>query len=334
MDAIAFLGRDSKPRRQPIYVLTGEEDFLKRRVRERLMPVLLGESDPSFALSSYSGDSVDFSTIRNELGTLPFLCERRIVLIDQADGFVSKYRPVIEKYVAAPSQVGILLLDVKTWTSTTKLAKAIPDAATIQCKAPAQGKLASWCTEWAKEGYDKKLATPAANLLVELVGAHLGVLDQEIAKLSDYAGDKAEITTQSVDEMVGRSREAQIFKIMDSIGDNKPDQALEILREVFEQGDDPFRVLGALSSQIRKLAQVARLYDRTKDIETALSEGGIPAWPQARDNARKQLKHLGATRLNELYTWLLETDLGMKGDCPLPNRLQVERLLVRLAKPK
>jgi DNA polymerase-3 subunit delta len=37
-------------------------------------------------------------------------------------------------------------------------------------------------------------------------------------------------------------------------------------------------------------------------------------------------------RLDKLYDWLLETDGGLKGGNPLPERLQLERLVVRLAK--
>ena len=82
MDALEFVGKESKSRRQQIYVLTGDEDFLKRRVLEKLLPQLLGESDPEFAVANYPGDKAEFSTIRNELETLPFLSERRIVIVD------------------------------------------------------------------------------------------------------------------------------------------------------------------------------------------------------------------------------------------------------------
>ena len=60
----------------------------------------------------------------------------------------------------------------------------------------------------------------------------------------------------------------------------------------------------------------------------------MATWPQARESARKQMKHLGADRLYKLYDWLLETDAGLKGGNPLPDRMQIERLLIRLARPR
>jgi DNA polymerase-3 subunit delta len=65
-----------------------------------------------------------------------------------------------------------------------------------------------------------------------------------------------------------------------------------------------------------------------------MTKAGVASWPQARDSARKQMKHLGWGRLDQLYDWLLETDAGLKGGSPLPDRLQIERLIVRLARPR
>src|SRR4051812_9470149 len=157
MDAMTFLDKPGKAKRQPVYVVTGDEDFLKRRALHALQEIVLGDADPSFALSSYPGDKADFAAVKSELDTLPFLCDRRLVVVEQADPFVTKFRGALEKYVAAPAASGVLILDVKSWPSNTKLAKLVPDAATIVGKAPPAYKLAGWCVEWAQTRYGKKL---------------------------------------------------------------------------------------------------------------------------------------------------------------------------------
>jgi DNA polymerase-3 subunit delta len=332
MDAQAFLDKASKSKRQPIYVLTGDEDFLKRRAQAALQSFILGDSDPSFALSSYAGDKAEFSAVRGELDTLPFLSDCRLVVIEQADPFVTKYRSTLEKYVANPAANGVLVLEVKSWTSTTNLAKMIPDAATVVCKAPAAFKLAGWCTEWAKTRYGKKLNTNAAQMLVELVGPQMGLLDSELNKLANYAGDAPGIQLADVDALVGRSRSANVFKIMDAVGDGKPGEALTILSELFEEGEAPIAILGALGAQLRRLGAAARLNKRGAALDDAMDRAGVAKWPQARDSARKQMKHLGWNRLDKIFDWLVEIDQGMKGGSPLPEKLLLERLIVRLAR--
>ena len=334
MEALAFLEKSGKSKRQPIYVVTGDEDFLKRRVLAALQSVVVGEADPSFALSSYPGDKADFAAIRSELDTLPFLCESRLVVIEQADTFVTKYRGTLEKYTEKPATNGVLVLDVKSWAGTTKLAKLVPDAATIVCKGPAAYKLTGWCVDWAKSQYGKKLPANAAELLVELVGAQMGLLDSELEKLAIYAGERPSIEKADVDALVGRSREANVFKIMDAVGDGNPEAALTILSELLEEGDAALQILGALGFQLRKLGMTARLHKLGAALEDAMDQCGIAKWPQARDSTRKQMKHLGWNRLDRLFDWLIEADMGMKGGSPLPNTLVLERLIVRLARPR
>lgn len=334
MDALAFIEKNGKVRRQPYYVLSGDEDFLKRRVLALLVPVALGDADPAYALTTFPGDKTDFSTVRNELDSVSFFSDRRLVVIDQADPFVTRFRPQLEAYVADPSATGVLVLDVKSFPATTKLAKAVPDAAHLVCKGPPEYRLPLWCVEWCQGQYGKKLATPAAQLLVELVGPAMGVLDQELQKLKDFVGDRPGIDVKDVDELTGRSRGANVFRILDAVGDGRPADALKILNALFEEGEAPLGILGALGSQLRRLARAARLHKRGAPLDEALARAGIPNFPAARDGARKQMKHLGWGRLDKLYDWLLEADGGMKGGNPLPDRLQLERLLVRLARPR
>src|SRR5262249_24183353 len=136
MDSLAFLERVTKAKPQPIYVIAGDEDFLKRQVLTALKPLLIGDADESFAVSNFAGDKAELSAVRDELATLPFLGPRRWVIVDSADPFVTRYRAQLEKYFTEPTGPGVLLLDVKTWPANTRLAKLLGDAATIVCKAP------------------------------------------------------------------------------------------------------------------------------------------------------------------------------------------------------
>lgn len=334
MDALTFIDKNGKTKRQPFYVLSGDEDFLKRRALSLIVPLVLGDADPAYALTTFPGDKADFSTVRNELDSVSFFSDRRLVVVDQADPFVTKFRPQLEAYVAEPSATGVLVLDVKAFPATTKLAKAVPDAAHLVCKAPPEYRLPLWSVEWCQARYGKKLTTPAAQLLVELVGPTMGVIDQELQKLKDFVGERPAIDVPDVDGLTGRSRSANVFKIMDAIGDGKPAAALKILDGLFEEGEAPLAVLGALGSQLRKLARAARMHNSKMNLDDALTKAGVPTWPQARESARKQMRHLGMNRLLKIYDWLLETDAGLKGGNPLPDRLQIERLIVRLARPR
>jgi DNA polymerase-3 subunit delta len=331
MDALAFIDKAAKSKPQPVYVLHGHEAFLKRQALAALDSLLLADADPEFARTVIPGNVANWSTVRSDLDTLPFLSPRRVVVIDQADPFVTQYRPVLEKYVAEPAKNGVLILDVKTWPTTTKLAKLVPDAATIVCKTPAAQGLTRWATNWAKSGHGKKLDADAAGWLIELAGPEMGLLDQEIAKLAVYVGDRPAVTREDVDEMVGRGRAAETFKIFEAIGAGKPAEALAILNRLMEQGEEPLAVLGAFSWQLRKMAAAARLHRAGKSLPQAIADAGFQ-W--GRDRVETQMRHLGRRRLDMLFDWLLEANLAMKSTGEFDDRLILERLLVRLARPR
>ena len=334
MDALSFLTSAAKSKRQPIYVLAGDEDFLKRHARDAIISLALGDSDAAFAVSTYAGDKLDFSTVRNDLDTLPFLSPCRVVVVENADPFVTNHRPALEKYAVKPSAAGVLVLDVKAFPETTKLAKALPDAAKVQCKTPYKDKLPAWCMGWAKTAHKKKLAPDAAELLVELVGPAMGLLDQEIEKLAVSVGAKPAIEAADVDRLVGRSKAADVFRIMDAIGEGKPGEALAALENLFTEGEDPLAVMGPLTFQLRKLAAVGRLLGENYQLGPAMDAAGVPKWEKARQSCEKQVRWLGLRRLGKLTEWLVEINFGLKGGNALPERVQVERLIVRLARPR
>jgi len=330
MDSLAFLERADKVRLQAIYVLHGDEYFLKRQVLATLQARLLGPEDGGFGLATFAGDKTSFSEVHNELTTLPFLSSRRLVYVENADPFVTEERDKLEKYAAAPSATGVLILDVTTWTSTTRLAKQLPDAV-ITCKAPAAAKLVEWCQKWTVAQHGKQLAAPAARLLVDLVGADMGMLEQELAKLALYVGAAARIEQADVDRLVGQSREESTWKIFDLLGAGQMPAALAFLDRLLAQGEEPIRLLYAFSMQLRRMAQAARLSSQGMPLGQALNEAGVP--PFAHKATEQQMRYLGRRRLDRLYDWLLETDLGLKGSSHLPDHVVLERLVIQLARP-
>lgn len=330
MDSLAFLERPRSTKFQPVYVLPGDEDFLKRRVMAALRSAVFADGGEEFGFSAHPGDTTVFAAVRGELETMPFLSPHRLVVVENADPFVTRFRAALEKYVAEPAKTGILVLEVKSWPASTRLAKLVPAAGTITCKAPAAYKLPEWCVRWAASAFSKELSATAARLLVDLVGAEMGQLDQELAKLSVYVGGAERITEADVDRLVGNSREENTFKIFDAIAAGNAAAALAILDRLFDQGEDALRILGAFSMQFRRLVHAARLARQGLALTAALDRAGIP--PFARQGCEQQFRHLGRERIDQLYPWLLEADLGMKGSSQLAPRTLLERLVVRMAK--
>ena len=135
------------------------------------------DDEPAF--TRFAGAQASLADVLDELFTLPFFSRRRLVVVEEADTFVTKYRKDLEAYVETPSSSAALLLQVKQWTSTTNLAKLVDKLGlAIECNALPEkqaAKVVSWLTQYARIAMRRR-ARPAAaaNLLVELVGLEIG----------------------------------------------------------------------------------------------------------------------------------------------------------------
>jgi DNA polymerase-3 subunit delta len=329
MEAIPFLA-NAKAKLGPLYIVAGDEPFLKRQVIRTLIKRALGDEADAQSISTYAGDKTTFAEVFDELETVPFFDPKRVVLVDNGDPFVSKYRGELERKLTHLPATGLLMLDVKTWAANTRLAKMIDNAATIVCKAPASARMPAWCTEWCISQYQKQLPMPAASLLVDLAGPEMGLLDQELIKLSIYVGAKAKIEVTDVEKLVGNNRAADTWKIFDAIAAGNVKGAMAILNRLFDQGEEPMRMLGAFSMQLRRLAQATRLSAHGMSLGAALAQSGVP--PFATGSAETQIRHLGRRRLDRLFDWLLQINMDLRGGSALPPRTIFERFLLKLAR--
>jgi DNA polymerase-3 subunit delta len=335
MDSLTFLANPGKPKLQPVYAVHGDESFLKRRVLAALRERVLGSDESGFGPSSHTGDKATYAAVHDDLETLPFLSPRRLVVVENADPFVSRERSRLERYIGehppgSTPPAGILVLELQSLPSNTRLAKLLGEAGSLVCKTPKSEELPKWCMEWSADRHGKTLPAAAARLLVDLVGADMGQLDQELAKLAAYAGSASRIEAADVDKLVGSSRAENTWKIFDLIGAGQTGESLTLLNRLLDQGEDPLALLAAFGWQLRRLAQAARLLAQGTSLGDAVEQAGVP--PFARRQAEQQMRHLGRRRLDLLYDWLLQTDFGIKGASPLPPRTLLERLVVQLAR--
>ena len=335
MDALTFLDRIARAKPLPFYVLHGDESFLVRRVTLALRALILGPNDDGFGVSSHPGDKATWAAVMDDVKTLPMLAPRKLVVVDQADPFVTRERAKLEKYVSElPSGEvkGVLVLAVQSWPGNTKLAKMTPGANAIECKAPSSHTLPQWCVNWCASHHGKQLAAQAARLLVDLVGNEMGLLDAEMQKLAVYVGSAPKIDSRDVDQLVGRSRTESTWQLFDLIGQGRTAEALAYLSRLLDQGEEPMKLLGAFSSRLRSTAKAARLNAQGVPLKEAMSSAGIK--PAGFTGTEQLMRHLGRRRLDRLYDWLLETDSGMKGGSALPPPVLLERLVVRLARAR
>lgn len=340
LTALDYLTQPQKYAPRPVCVVFGDESFLKRQAILQLREAVLGGGDGDFSFTTFEGRAVELRDVLAELTTLAmFGSGKRLVLIDEADDFVGRYRAELEDYVAQPASGGVLVLELKTFPSNTRLFKAVAAGGLlIDCKAPDGAPLIRWLVQWAKQTHQVLLPQTAAEMLVDLVGPELGLLDQELAKLALLAGKDKKITAEMVTQSVGSWRAKTTWEMLDAVMDGNARAALMQLDRLLAAGEQPVGLLGQISASLRRYAAATRLIlqgeatGRRIALRQALEQAGVRSF--VLQKAERQLRRLGRNRGARLYRWLLEADLDLKGASALPPRLTLERLIIRLAAPQ
>ncbi|MCC6125776.1 MAG: DNA polymerase III subunit delta [Pirellulales bacterium] len=338
LHALEYLDRPEKNPPRPVCVVYGDEPFLRRQAILKLREAVLGGEEGDFSFSAVDGDKAEWRDVLENLSTVAmFGGGQRLVLVEEADDFVTRYRGELEGYVAKPSRTGVLALELASFPSNTRLYKSVAaEGLVIDCSTPAPAKLTKWLVDWAKKFHRTNLAPAAANELVEIIGPELGLLDQEIAKLALAAGGES-IEPRMVKQYVGGWRAKTTWEMLDLALDGKVREAMLQLDRLLSSGEQPIGILAQISASLRRFAAATRLMllaeaaGRRTALPDALQRAGMK--PFVLQKSAIQLRRLGRGRGAKLYEWLLEADLDLKGDSAMPPRLILERLIVRLAAP-
>jgi len=338
LDSIDFLAQPGKHAAAPVCALFGDEPFLKRLVLAELRQQVLADGDAEISLVRFDGRSAEWRNVSDELSTLALFGGRRMVVVDDADDFVTRYRPALEDYAARPRTSAVLVLEVSTWPKTTRLYKSLDKTGLqIECKCPSGAALSKWLVAWAKTRHKAKLAPAAAEELVELVGPELGLLDQELAKLAVSVGEGEPISPEMVHELVGGWRAKTAWDMLDAALAGNAREALSQLDRLMLAGEHPVGVLAQMSVSLRRFAAATRLIERGEasgrriGVRPALEQAGVKPIPFVMNKSEQQIRQLGRQRAGQMYRWLLDADLDMKGNSALPPRVILERLIVRMS---
>lgn len=331
----------------PVCVLVGDEGFLRHEARRAVVARLCG-TDADATAEHLDGSRAELRDLLDALGERSlFGGDRRVVVLEDADAFVSAHRPQLEDYVAKPASDATLVLEVESWPGNTRLAKAVAASGfTVRCQMPDKGKeltdytrqLKEWLVATAKREFAVDVARPAVDELLDQLPSEPGILYQEIARLSLLSEPSRKIDAALVREHVGGWRTRKTWDMIDAAADGRVADALEQLDRLLAAGDEVHALLPQMASTLRKFAMAVRQIEqgersgRSISLRQALERAGV--LPFKIGDSERQLRQIGRPRAKQLYRWLLAADLAIKdyNSGKEAARRVLETLIFRLAR--
>ncbi len=312
-----------------IYIIAGKEDSLVNAQCRLLLDELLEPEQRTTGLFEGQADSIPASEMLDELRTLPFLTNKRVVLIRKADDFISQNRQLLENYFDNPCATGRLVMTVNSWPKQTNLAKKLAKVGKlIAVSQPKRSELPQRLINYANDAHDKKLSRNAAVFLIELAGDELTRLYSEIDKLALFADTDKVITQKHIESLIGHNRLFNAFSVIDAIIAGNPGQAVECLRSMFAQDKSAeYTIVGAFAFHIRRMFEAKVLLNKGSRPGEIANRCRI--WNN-KDKFFAQLKKINLKQICEYLQQLAETDYAIKtGRTKAP--IAMEQLVLKLA---
>lgn len=245
---------------QTNYLFCGEEDFLKDEKQSRVISQIL-EGRPAL-LNCDRHDAKDGAgDIFASLDTLPFLADRKVVVVDNIECLPETKKKTFLKYLKGPLKDVYLVLRTRQSPPKDKFIRAVSGLSkTFTFEPLKQWEAGAWIKKRLSER-NMSFTDEALELILELKGGRdLPALSTELEKLITYKGRKKVVTEDDVSALVGKSLAKSAFRLVDAIASRNKESSLLILHDIISGSKkEAVELMGLIGWQFRKIWRAKEL---------------------------------------------------------------------------
>ena len=320
----------ARPGSVPVTLVLGEEELLAERAVADAVAVARERLGPGTSVEEVRGGGLP-DGFAMDLATASLFGGGRVVVVQEADGLDAAAREAVLALAADPAAATAVVLLATRPVAPGRQGKFFKDvqrhAATVLVAKLKPSERSSWLRAEVRR-LGRKADEAAVAALVDTVGQDLRELAGAVAKLHVAVPPPTVLSAGHVTEFLAQTADRGIFELTDAVFAADAATALDRLDALFDQGEDPIRLLGFIASQLRLLLRVADHPELPKGQVAALLGGGVRDWQV--DRARRQLRRFRPGDLHRALDLIAEADAHIRNGTSSP-RLLLELLIARLA---
>jgi len=313
-----------------IYLFHGEDDLSSQEAVQGLIARMKDSPVWELNVAVFDGERVDPTELINTCQTLPFMADKRLVVVNNLLSRLvgaaperdevppgraprSAKKAALEELLAflpsVPPFCRLVLVENQLVPERDPVLKAIQAmGGFVKAHRLEEWNLPGWIRDRArKQGC--KMSSEAADELAAAVGPNARLLNGEIIKLATYCGDRM-VSSQDVRLLVADARKANVFAMVDALGQRRAEDALRELRKLLAEGDHPLRVTAMVVRQFRLLIQVRELSEAGATPEEIARKMGVSL--RNAGSLQRQARNFSLGQLEAIYRRLLDFDLQVK----------------------
>lgn len=256
-----------------IYLLYGEERYLRKQYTDRLRKAMCNEDD-QMNTHFYEGKDVPVGEIIDLAETLPFLAERRVIFISNSGLFKSGGEKMAE-YLVEPNETTFFVFTESEVDKRSKLFKAVQNKGYVsEFAVQDENTLKRWIGGILnREG--KKISENTVQLFLTKTGTDMENIQMELEKLICYCLGRDVITAEDVEAVCTNRISNHIFDMINAIADKQKQRALQLYYDLLALKEPPMRILFLIARQCNMLLQVKELKSRGYDNKAIGSKIGV-----------------------------------------------------------
>ena len=290
-----------------IYLLYGDENYLKKLYRDRLSQAILKEPlSGNMNYRYYNSGDADPDAIAAQAATAPFFSDTMLIVVEDS-GLFKRSSSLAEELENRAEETKIIFIEneVDKRNSLYKYIKA--NGFVCEINHLNDNDLLSFIAgHLGKSGC--MITKRAAIQLINKVGTDMLMLINEMDKLSAYAGDTKQIDIPEVEAVCTTMLSGKIFQMMDYIVSGKRNEAISLYNDLIALKENPSSILYLLTRHLNMLLIMKENIDESDAV--CAKKMGVP--PFSIKKYRAQQKAYSRAMLLKLIDACVSTDEDFK----------------------
>ena len=293
---------------EPVYLIEGEEAYF-RDAAVKAVTQALNITQPLLNNVRYEGESLKGDKLvafRDELYTLPFFDEKRLIRVYGFFPTEREWESVMAPYMEKPAPSTVLVIVNEGKKANAAELKKKKGLTFVDCSREDEETLSRWLFSlMRKNGLNPD--ADACALMVRYCARDAARMKAETEKLVLLLGEGARVSAKHIEEYVNKDAEYKIYEMTQAASRGNGAKFYEIMDDLMKKGFDEHAVLSSLTSHFETLTNIAALSGSDEEIAKTLSQNAY-----AVKKNREVVRRLGRERVKELYEALYALGAGAK----------------------
>ncbi|MFC1555383.1 DNA polymerase III subunit delta, partial [candidate division KSB1 bacterium] len=289
-----------------IYVITGAEEYSRRSAVETVLNKAKEAGYEKDNIRKFFGDEVEPDQLQMELSSASLFSEKTVVLIKDAGKMKAVNWSLLSDYAEEPDEDKIVIIEEEKIDLRKKEPQKIKNKADwYNFPQLFENQHLPWLRRYCtKKGY--YVSDDALRLIIGTVEPNLQNYVNEFDKILLFTGDKKELYTDDVENILIANKSFKIFDFTHSLADSGK-EIIKLLNQIFLFNESVPGILTMITRHLNILLKIKLLAnDKSLTKDQISKRSGIPPfrYPQYADQAKK----LSLKDFEFLFEEVLKTD--------------------------